>query len=125
MLKSHSNTKLRTQECWERYQSAPKHPDNRCFLCHENGEIVQRYKHWFIIKNSFPYDAIAKAHHMLVPREHVSSETLLSKAAFAELPLIIKQLESENTYDAIMTGFKKSQTHPTHLHYHLLTWHRA
>ncbi|MGB4076802.1 MAG: hypothetical protein WBK28_03815, partial [Minisyncoccia bacterium] len=46
-----------------------------CPLCNER-EILKEFKLWKILKNLFPYDAVAKTHHMLVSKRHVSSDGL-------------------------------------------------
>lgn len=121
--KAHINTLLRTDETWEAYQDRPKASEHECFLC--DMETIEMCRYWFICENQFPYDAVASLHHMLVPIEHVSRETELSPAARRELELIFMQLNDRDTYDCIMRNFTVGQSHPTHLHYHLITWKRV
>lgn len=34
-------------------------------------QVVKEFKHWVIVQNQYPYDAVAEVHHLLAPRVHV------------------------------------------------------
>lgn len=122
-MRANQNTALRTPETWKRYQNAPKLEG--CFLCTESGDIVKRYKFWFIVENAYPYDAVAEIHHMLVPKEHMCNEEGLTEAMTDEANEIMEELEEKGVYDCFMRNLTVAQSHPTHLHYHLLKWKRT
>ena len=55
---------------------------NGCPICLR--EPIEVFKHWKVIENHFPYDKIAKVHHMIAPKRHVV-ETELTEDERAEL----------------------------------------
>lgn len=115
-------TYLRSDRVWAAYQQAPKRSAEDCFLC--DMEAIQCFTYWYICANQYPYDNVASKHHMLVPLDHVSRETDLSGPAKRELELIFNRLNESGEYDCIMRNFAVGQSHPVHLHYHLITWKR-
>lgn len=122
MKKSNTNTFLRSDENWDKYQQEPRRDSDDCLFC--NRETIECFTHWYICVNDYPYDTVAEVHHMLVPIDHVSHETELSISARRELEMIFGLLNQEEKYDSIMRNFSIGQSQPMHLHYHLLTWKR-
>lgn len=123
--KAHLGTFLRTQETWEAYKKAPRRNDDACFLCDLDGvTIIKEFTHWMIVENQYPYDAVADHHHMLIPREHVQNESQLSTRSKLELNIIKRNLELSEEYDCTISNFPIGQSHPTHLHFHLIRWLR-
>lgn len=122
MSRGHIATLLRTFQTWDKYKN--RSLQDGCFLCQDQVKLDE-YKHWYITKNDYPYDAVTSHHHMLVSKEHVNDETKLSKEARMELYRIIWELESKSFYDSILRNFQAAQSHPTHLHYHLLRYQRV
>ena len=84
--------------------------------------IIHQYKHWYIIKNLFPYDTIAQVHDMLVPNRVFGKMSLCNKVEWEEYKTIITQLEEDGYYDAILENFSKNRSVPKHLHLHLIVW---
>lgn len=124
-MRAHQGTFLRTQKTWEAYKNAPKRGAASCFLCEgEDLDIVEEHAHWFICKNQYPYDAVAKVHHMLVPKLHVPRAELLTTPLRDELMVIQYGIETSDKYDCILTNYPGAQSHPPHLHYHLIKWKR-
>lgn len=125
MSKAHLGTYLRTQPTWEAYKNAPKRNAKECFLCSwQEMELVQEFDYWLIVKNQYPYDAVAEVHHMLVPFDHWKHEEEVSDVAGEEIESILEDLDKDGSYDCIMRNFAVGQSHPTHLHYHLIRWKR-
>ena len=122
MSKAHLGTYLRTQPTWESYRNAPNRYDEECFLC--DRETIECFTHWYITVNDYPYDAVASSHNMLVPIDYVSEENQLTTGAKRELELIFNRLNEAGEYDCILRNFTVGQTHPVHLHYHLIKWKR-
>lgn len=126
MQKANTPTALRTTETWNRYQAEPKKNNGDCFMCDPEAIVVVReFEHWIIIENNYPYDVVAKDHHMLIPKKHISFAVGdILEAEEDELELIKETLDKEGEYDCIMKNFTAGQSQPQHLHYHLLTWKR-
>lgn len=107
-------TNLRTPEMHEKYINATKDPD-----FYENTPSVEDFVHWRIIENSYPYDAIATVHHMLVPRrvfQHPKEMTVEEMLEFS----MLENFTLVDTYDFISRNFPANQSAPQRLHYHLL-----
>lgn len=90
--------------------------ENGCNLCKEKS--VKEFKYWKIIKNRFPWDRIAKTHHMIIPIRHVV-ESKLTKAELKEFSLLKKSYIEKN-YELIAESTKKKKTIPSHFHLHLI-----
>jgi diadenosine tetraphosphate (Ap4A) HIT family hydrolase len=78
---------------------------------------IQSFTYWKITENSFPYDQIAKTHHMLVPLRHVIEDEL-SKDELAEFKTIKAEHVSE--YDWIIEATAKNKSIPNHFHLHFI-----
>lgn len=89
-----------------------------------NMPVIEAFQHWFICENEFPYDGVAIRHHMLVPVLHVKHERELPQPVRRELELILDRINDGDKYDCIIRNFTIGQSHPNHLHYHLVTWKR-
>lgn len=109
---------LRTPEGKRAYQEymATMPATDACALCEK--PALRAYKHWKIIDNSFPYDLIAKDHHMLVPLRHVT-EADLTIDEIMELAGI-KNHHLEEDYDWIIEATLKNKSIPSHFHLHLI-----
>jgi hypothetical protein len=81
-------TYTRTKETMERYLNAPQSGAEHCPFTEakESGDIITSFKHWHIMENLFPYDAIAEINHMIFPKRKVAFNwDLLSKEEREEL----------------------------------------
>lgn len=123
MSRAHQGTYLRTAATWERYQHEPKRNSAECFMC--NAYItVKRFDHWYTMTNEYPYDEVASKHRMLAPKRHVARDSELNREELSELNAILFEIEMTGEYDCILKNFPVGQSHPSHLHYHLITWKR-
>lgn len=123
-LRTMGNTLLRSAETFKTYHDNPKRdPSLECFICSAAPSRI--FPYWKIIKNDFPYDAVASIHEMLVPIRHVARDTGLSAEEFAALDIIKRVLNKERTHDAIIENLDRGRTVPGHFHYHLMQWIRA
>jgi hypothetical protein len=70
------NSVFRTDENQASYDAyrAAGNLDRGCVLCAR--ESVHEFKNWRIIENIFPYDKIAKLHHMVIPKKLTNCRTL-------------------------------------------------
>ena len=50
------------------------HLENSCALC--SLVTLQEFTYWRVVENTFPYDAVASLHHMLLPLRHTDGEDL-------------------------------------------------
>lgn len=82
-------------------------------------ERLKEWKHWILIENRFPYSAVFKVHHLLVPKRIVGGDELNQKE-IKELFLITRELEEK--YDCQLINFKSKQSIVNHFHIHLLTY---
>lgn len=109
---------LRTPKGEQKYSEYRKNlpAGSVCALCRE--EPLQSFNHWKIISNNFPYDKIAKTHHMIVPLRHVQ-ENELNEEELAELLEIKSGLLNEN-YEYILEATRRQKSIPGHFHLHLI-----
>lgn len=106
---------LRTRKTYAKYLAG-----NRGEKAFESLPIVRSFKHWLIVGNEFPYDRIASRHDMLIPRRKIKDVFQLSVMETAELKRIMKNINTQKRYDAILLAFPWSRTVRTRLHFHLL-----
>ncbi len=109
---------LRTPETEDAYRrvKADGHLKDGCPLC--KAESLKEFTEWRIIGNTYPYDLIAKVHHMLVPKRHASDSELTEseQKEFAE----IKESYVSDTYEFMIEPVRKQKSIPGHSHLHLL-----
>jgi len=110
------SSSLRTPECKERYSEYLKTMPDGCPLCEK--EPLQDFGLWRIVDNSYPYDRIAKVHHMIIPARHVSEDGLTKEEQeqFREL----KNSYIADNYDWIIEATHNNKSLPAHFHLHLL-----
>lgn len=91
--------------------------DNACALCDER-ETLAAFKHWRIVENLFPYDAVAKTHHMIVSLRHAPAEELTAeeKEEFEQ----IKQEYIHEHYEFFIEPTPKRRSIPAHAHFHMI-----
>jgi len=81
---------------------------------------VKKFKHWLIVKNEFPYDAVSEVNHMLFTiRKIPFSWDYVNKDEMDELNEL-KKTYLNKEYDVIYENLPKGQTVPGHFHIHLL-----
>lgn len=109
---------LRTPETEAKYAAdkAAGGLDGACIIC--GREALQDFAYWKIVTNAFPYDKIAKTHHMLATKEHITWAEI-SPEAWAELEQIKKSAINSN-YHLILENTPKAMTIPAHFHMHLI-----
>lgn len=116
------NTLLRTPATFQKYSSNPKRSAEECFIC--TAPALETYYLWKLVKNDFPYDAVARAHVMLVPKRHIATGEELFGAERLELDSIKRTLNSLGAYDAAIENFTIGRTFQPHYHLHLVKWKR-
>jgi diadenosine tetraphosphate (Ap4A) HIT family hydrolase len=109
---------LRTPEGKARYQEYQKNKSatDSCPLC--NRSEIKKFTYWNITIAEFPYDLIAKTHHLLIPSRH-TSEKNLSEEELSELSLIKKTFVNDS-YDLTLENTTKQLSIPGHFHIHLI-----
>ena len=109
---------LRTREMSAKYKAYREAGglDSGCVLCAESS--LQEFTHWRIIPNNFPYDLVAKTHHMIVPKEHLAQGEI-STEAWLELDEI-KKGPINDSYDFILEATLHQRSIPSHFHLHLV-----
>lgn len=77
---------------------------------------------WVVVENQFPYDKIAKTHHMLVPLRAFTEDIDMTQDERDELAAIKRRVADEKLYDVIMENVMHRRTVPTHYHLHLIKY---
>lgn len=108
---------LRTPEMFQKYADyrAQGGLDNGCRLC--EAEPIKKFNFWKLTDNKFPFDRLAKTHHMLLPIRH-ALEADLKEEEKNEL-IEIKQI-LDNDYNFIIEATNKTKSIPTHFHLHFI-----
>ena len=107
---------FRTPESAKLYKAyQEEHRDNTtCSLCTEPAK--SEFVHWRILKNNFPYDALASTHDLIVPRRHVVESELTAEEI--EEYISLKKDILFLTYEYLLEAARKSL--PKHYHVHLI-----
>lgn len=82
--------------------------------------LIKEWKRWNLVENAFPYDAIARQHHLLFPKRQFTHERSMSLAELFEFNNIKKEISG--SYDSILENFESARSIPLHFHYHLINW---
>jgi len=106
-------TYLRTDKMHERYVTAEKDPD---FM--RTAPSIIDYVFWRVIDNSFPYDTVAKTHHMLVPKRQFAEYGDMKRRERVEYDTIINTYLED--YDVVMLNLPKQRSVKDWFHIHLL-----
>ena len=77
---------------------------SNCVFCNIlDDEIINEYKHFFIIRDLFP---VTKFHSLVNPKRHIVSYFECNKDEYAEIPLVINTQKTElKLSDETITGF--------------------
>ncbi len=125
MPKKVRRTFVRSKETMESYMNFLKerskmtNPPN--FLDTLEQNAIKTFKHWIIVENDFPYDAIATTHHLLFTRRNVDFNwDKLSKEELYELSTL-KQTYLPDNYDVLWENLPGAQSIKNRFHLHLLT----
>lgn len=92
------------------------HLENACALC--SLETIQEFTYWRTVENTFPYDAVASLHHMVLPIRHTDGEDL-SFEETEELRDLKKSILNDD-YNFVLECLPKAKSIPEHFHLHLL-----
>jgi hypothetical protein len=112
---------LRTKKTEDKYERYKKNKKSHalCPLCTD--KALKSFKYWKILRALFPYNRIAKRHHMIVSIRHVK-ENKLNQKELMELKNIKKNfINKKGGYHYIMEAVQKHKTIPDHFHLHLIT----
>jgi len=107
-------TALRSMAMHTKYITMPQ---DKNFI--KNSPAILEFKEWRVINNRFPYDTIAKVHHLLVPKRQFVNMLDMNEYERAELDGLLAH-ELGETYDMIAYNFPKNQSVKSWLHYHLI-----
>jgi hypothetical protein len=109
---------LRSPEMKQRYKDhIALHPTSAgCPLCTK--PALKTFQYWKITVNDFPYDLIAKEHHMIMPLRHVIESELTAEET-KEFNSIKKELLNSE-YHYIIEATSKRKSIPEHFHLHII-----
>lgn len=119
-----NNTKLSTRD-GDLPVSLRKNKSEHEYVFHKkpadffNEPKVKEWKHWFIVKNSYPYDMAFAVHDLLLPKREVP-EPELNTEEKQELEKII--IELTDFYDCRLINYPVKQSIKKHFHIHLLKY---
>ncbi len=91
--------------------------DGTCPLCSTPTHL--EFKYWRIVENTYPYDAVASKHHMLLTKRHLSADRDLTKEETDEL-IELKESVLDELYTFIMEALPRNKSIPGHYHLHLI-----
>lgn len=91
---------------------------------HHKLPFIYKSKYWLVTKNAWPYKG-ARAHFLLITREHIEAIEDLKPLAWSDLQKIYKKLVRENNFKGSTLLFRSGDTKITgasvnHLHAHLI-----
>lgn len=89
---------------------------DECPMCNE--KPLEQFTLWKVMANAFPYDRIARSHHMLVPKRHVR-ESELTPEELSEF-ITLKNSVLNGRYDYFLEATDLTKTIPGHYHLHLV-----
>lgn len=102
----------------------------RYFRCLKKGEVeanffancerARTFRYWFITRNEYPYDRLAKKHDLLAPKRKFASSTDMTNLERAELERIKKIFEKTAEYDSVMENIPHQRTIRDWYHVHLI-----
>lgn len=109
---------LRTKETQDKYDAlrASGGLEGACHLC--TAPAIKTFKFWKVINNEFPYDVIAKTHHMIVPLRH-TAEAGITQEEWYEWGSL-KHGEIDRDYDSLIEETDNAKSIPDHFHIHLI-----
>lgn len=112
---------LRTEKTEAEYEEKLKTLDRGdCFFCSTRPVLIQDFNLWRIVQNDFPYDNVAKIHHLLTPKRHVAKESELTEDERLELLKIKEEVLPFLPYHMVISNLPIGQTIPEHLHVHVM-----
>ncbi len=128
MIKKVTRTYLRSDEMMTEYMriSEERRLNNEIVNPFEDwkNNLVKEFNNWVIIKNEFPYDAVAKISHMISTKRNVPFDwSLLNEEELKEFAEIKNTYIKEN-YDALWENLPRGITIPIHFHLHLIVLKR-
>jgi len=112
---------LRTIENEDKYQAKLKQLDGHQldnFNFDPTTKLIYDYKYWALIENDFPYDLIATADHLLVPKRIFSKAINMNNEEYQELVMIKEELSAK--YDSVLENLGTNVTIKNHFHLHFL-----
>jgi len=112
-----------TQDAYAQFKK--QHEDNTDLLQSfnfDNEIILREFTYWYIIKNRFPYDKMAKVNDMLVSKRAIGSHYNGTQEEQEEYHTILQLLAKEGFYDAMIENFPKVKSVKKFAHTHLVVW---
>jgi hypothetical protein len=109
---------MRTPETQQKYHDliAAGGLKEGCALC--GAPALKTFTYWKIVENTFPYDKVAKVHHMILPLRH-ASESEITPEEWEEYREI-KSGYVQTEYEFIVEPTKKMKSIPAHFHMHMI-----
>ncbi len=109
---------LRTERTQQKYKEFLEEGGALDFSDWKN-RLIKEYRYWRLIKNWFPYDAVALKNDILITKRIVPFDWNKLNLKEKEELVKIKQSLSEE-YDLILENLPKNRSISSHFHLHLL-----
>ena len=110
---------LRTPQMLGRYRKYKKE-NNSDVSFFFTSPAIKEWKHWRLIKNDFPYDVLARKHHLLTPKRLFAKEGEMTSGERKELTAIKNELSGG--YDTMLENFSEQRSFKNHYHLHLIVY---
>lgn len=110
---------LRTKACQKRYDDYLSAGGSLDFT---DSYILREFEFWRVIRNDFPYDAVAAEHHLLIPNEPYAKFYEMPVEYIDEFQGITNMLEI--FYEHMGKNSPHKRTVPGWWHYHLINWRK-
>ena len=115
--------KRKTEKQYKQYLVTKKPGCDFCAFTSDSAQVVKQYKHFWIVKNIFPYDhwdGMSVIEHLLiVPKRHVDTLSHFTDAESKEYLLLLSSYES-NGYSVYARAAQNVAKSVAHQHTHLI-----
>lgn len=110
----------RSQVGQERYEAerAEKNSPDYCPLCEDPDATIIEFTHWVILKNKFPYDAVAERHDLIMTKHH-KTESEITTEEWDEF-LELRNTYINDNYAFLTEALPNAKSVPGHFHLHLI-----
>lgn len=81
---------------------------------------VERWGHWILVKNEYPYDRIAQKHCLLVPLRSFAEDEEMNGAERKELFMIKKWFARNKSFDILCESLPHDRSVPGVYHLHCM-----
>lgn len=112
---------FRTEGCIERYRERRREIESGLIQIELKDLLfVNKWKHWILVENEFPYDKIAEYHCLLVPFRRFAEDEEMHEDERLELSQIKNIFSETKDFDVILESLRHDRTVPETYHLHCM-----